>query len=250
MKSDIPVVILCGGKGTRMGNDELPKPMFRIGDKPMLSHIMSIYSHYGFNNFILALGYKKEKFREYFKGMHKWKIKFVDTGLETNTGGRIKKLESLIKSEIFLATYGDGLSDVDINKVLDYHLCRGKIATLVSVRPHSPFGIIGIDTHTDRVTHFEEKPMLDHWINGGFFVFNRSVFKYMGKNDILERDVLPSLAKDKNLLAYKHDGFWKCMDTYKDNLNLNELWKKGNAPWAAWLCNAGIKKECCGRTKE
>jgi len=234
LKNNIPVVILCGGKGTRMGRVDLPKPMFNIGDKPILWHIMSIYSEHGFNDFILALGYRKEKIKEYFRSGYKWKIRFMDTGLDTHTGERIKRLEKEIKSEIFFATYGDGVSDVDIRKVLDFHCHHGRMATLVSARPYSQFGIVGIDSHTNRVTHFEEKPRLDHWVNGGFFVFNQEVFKQIKDGDILESDTLPRLVKNKNLVAYKHDGFWECMDTYKDNLRLNELWNSGKAPWAIW----------------
>ncbi len=234
MASDIQTVILCGGRGMRMGCEDLPKPMFNIGDKPILWHIMSIYSHFGFDNFILSLGYKKEKIKEYFKNQSKWHIIFADTGLDTNTGGRIKKIEKFIDGEIFFATYGDGLSDIDINRLLEFHKQQKKIATLVSVRPYSQFGIMSIDAHTNLVTHFQEKPILDHWVNGGFFVFNRRVFKYIKEIDILEKDVLNKLTKDRQLVAYKHKGFWDCMDTYKDNLILNKLWDSSDAPWAAW----------------
>jgi glucose-1-phosphate cytidylyltransferase len=208
--------------------------MFNIGDKPILWHIMSIFAYYGFNNFILSLGYKKEKIEEYFRNYPKWQITFADTGLDTNTGGRIKKVDKFINSEIFLATYGDGLSDVNLNSLLSFHRQHKKIATLVSVRPHYQFGIISIDSHTGRVTHFQEKPVLEHWINGGFFIFNRNIFKFIKDDDILESDVLPRLARDGNLVAYEHTGFWECMDTYKDNLRLNQLWSSGCAPWAVW----------------
>lgn len=228
------VAILCGGKGTRMGKKELPKPLFLIGDKPILWHIMSIYASYGFKDFILCLGYHGNKIRDYFSAVKNWKIKFVDTGLDTNTGGRIKKIKGYIKEDCFLATYGDGLADINIGKLVKFHNSHKNIATITAVKPYSPFGIVGIDTHTNSVTHFEEKPILDHWINGGFFVFSKKVFDYIQDNAVLERDTFEKLIKDKNLNAYKHNGFWECMDTYKDNLRLNQLWIEGKAPWAVW----------------
>ena len=230
----IPVVILCGGKGTRMGREDLPKPMFKIGAKPILWHIMKFYESFGFKDFVLLLGYRKEKIIEYFKNHKSWNIEFVDTGLNTNTGGRVKKAEKLIKADTFFVTYGDGLSNINLDNLLCFHRKQGKIATLTSVRPSSPFGIMGIDSHTSMVTHFDEKPILDHWVNGGFFVFNHEIFKYIKDSDVLERNTFLRLVKDRELVAYKHNGFWECMDTYKDNLRLNELWNSGNAPWAIW----------------
>jgi glucose-1-phosphate cytidylyltransferase len=232
--NNIQTVILCGGRGTRMGAEELPKPLFKIGERAILWHVMKIYESFGVKDFILLVGYKKEKIIDYFKDHKEWNIKFVDTGLNTNTGGRIKKIERLIDNDVFFVTYGDGLSNINLKNLFFFHKQHNKVATLTSVRPFSPFGITGIDSHTNLVTHFEEKPMLDHWVNGGFFVFNREVFKYIKDNDILERDTFSRLVKDKNLLAYKHNGFWECMDTYKDNLRLNQLWSLGNAPWAVW----------------
>lgn len=228
------VVILCGGKGTRMGNDELPKALFPIGNKPILWHIMSIYSYYGFDDFILCLGYKGVKIKEYFRNTKEWKIHFADTGLETNTGGRIKKVREYIKGDSFLATYGDGLSDIRLDKLLEFYKAHNKTAVLTAVRPSSPFGIVGIDAHTNTVTHFDEKPILDHWINGGFFVFKKDVFRYIKDNDVLEKDTFGRIVKGRDLAAYKHEGFWECMDTYKDNLRLNQLWDRGCAPWAVW----------------
>lgn len=225
------VVILCGGKGTRMGNDELPKALFPIGGKPILWHIMKTYSRHGFNDFVLCLGYKGDKIKTYFKKIKDWKITFVDTGLNTNTGGRIKKIENLIKDDLFFATYGDGLANINLNKLLKFHRAHKKFSTITVARPLSQFGIVGVDSHTCRVTHFEEKPILDHWINGGFFVFDKKVFKYLRKNDVLEKQSFARLLKDNQIVAFKHKGFWKCMDTYKDNLVFNELWNKGNAPW-------------------
>lgn len=234
MKGQIKTVILCGGKGTRMGNDELPKALFTIGGRPVLWHIMKIYAHYGFKDFILCLGYKGHKIKEYFTKAKDWSIRFVETGLDTNTGGRIMKVENHIKEEIFFATYGDGLADININALLKAHEAHKKTATLTAVRPFSPFGIVGIDTRSDTVTHFKEKPVLDHWINGGFFVFDKKIFDYIKENDILEKDTFNRIVKDKNLAAYKHRGFWECMDTYKDNLRLNQLWDSQKAPWAIW----------------
>ena len=234
MADNIKTVILCGGKGTRMGPDDLPKPLFKIGDKPILWHIMRNYESFGFKDFILLLGYKKEKIREYFKDCKGWNIEFVDTGLNTNTGGRIKKIQGLIKEECFFATYGDGLSDINLNRLLKFHRQHKKAATLTSVRPSSQFGLLGIDSHTGMVTHFQEKPVSDHWVNGGFFVFNREVFDYMRHEDVLEKDTFSRLVREKKLTAYKHNGFWECMDTYKDNLRLNQLWSSGNAPWTVW----------------
>lgn len=228
------VVILCGGKGTRMGNEELPKALFSVGDKTILWHIMSIYARHGFKDFILCLGYQGDKIRDHFSKTKNWKIKFVDTGLDTNTGGRINKIKDFIKDDCFLATYGDGLADVNIRELIDFHRSHKKTATLTAVRPYSQFGIVGIDAHTNAVTHFKEKPILDHWINGGFFVFNKDIFRCIRYDDILEKDTFGRLVKRRNLSAYKHSGFWECMDTYKDNLHLNQLWSAGKAPWAIW----------------
>lgn len=228
------VVILSGGKGTRMGKEELPKSLFPIGEKPILWHLMNIYAYYGFKDFILCLGYQGGKIKEFCSKIKSWNIKCVDTGLDTNTGGRIKKIESYIKEDCFLATYGDGLADINIRKLVEFHHSHKNIATITAVKPYSPFGIVGIDVHTNSVTHFEEKPILDHWINGGFFVFYKEIFRYLRDNDVLEKDTFGRLVKDKNLNAYKHEGFWECMDTYKDNLRLNQLWNEGKAPWAVW----------------
>lgn len=230
------VVILCGGKGTRMGKDlqGSPKALIPVGDKPIIWHIMKYYSHFGFNDFILCLGYKGKDIKSYFFKDKEFKIQFVDTGLDTNTGGRIKKVQKLINTDIFLATYGDGLADINLKSLLKFHLAHKKTATLTAVRPRTTFGIVGIDSNTDIVTHFEEKPFLDHWINGGFFIFNRDAFKYIKEKDILEKQSFSRLVDKKELAAYKHLGFWECMDTYKDNLKLNELWFSVKAPWKLW----------------
>jgi glucose-1-phosphate cytidylyltransferase len=235
MNKNIGVVILCGGKGIRMSEMRgfAPKPMVKIGDKPVLWHIMKIYSYYGFNNFVLCLGYRGNKIREYFEGNKEWNITFADTGLDTNTGGRIKRIEEYINDEVFLVTYADGLSNININDLLEYHRRQDKIATITVVKPRSPFGMLELDDN-NLVASFKEKPVLDYWINGGFFVFHRDVFKYIEEGDTLEKEAFDRLLKDRELCAYKHDGFWKCMDTYKDNLELNEMWRLDKAQWAIW----------------
>lgn len=220
-----------------MGSDELPKPLFLIGDKPILWHIMSIYSYYGFNDFILCLGFKADKIIDYFKGIKRWKMTFVDTGLDTNTGERIRRIKNYINDDYFFATYGDGLCSIDLRKLLYFHKSHKKDITITAVRPYSPFGIITIDGDSNKITAFKEKPKLDHWINGGFFVFNKKILKSLRNNDVLEKDTFLRAVRNKNIMAYKHKGFWECMDTYKDNIRLNRLWNAGCAPWALWKNN-------------
>jgi glucose-1-phosphate cytidylyltransferase len=235
---DMQVVILCGGRGTRFKEltDNVPKPLIPIGGKPILWHIMRTYEEFGFRRFVLCLGYKGQDIRSYFGGENarNWDITFADTGLDTNTGGRIKKVEKHIREDVFLATYGDGLSDLDLGELLAFHRRQGRLATLTAVRPHSAFGILHIDKDGG-VESFEEKPILDHWINGGFFVFQRKIFDYLEESDVLEKKPFVRLAQEGQLSAYKYNGFWKCMDTYKDNLELNGLWTGGRGPWARWL---------------
>jgi glucose-1-phosphate cytidylyltransferase len=232
------VVILCGGKGLRYKEytHAAPKPLVPVGERPILWHIMRYYEHFGFRNFVLCLGYLGNEIKTYFNGgdHRKWNIVFADTGLDTNTGGRIKKIERYIQEETFLATYGDGLSDLDLDELLAFHRSRKRLATITTVRPHSTFGLVHIDAE-GLVQSFDEKPVLDHWINGGFFVFQRGVFKYLKEDDILEKRPFVKLAEDGQMAAFKHKGFWKCMDTYKDHLELNDLWDKGRSPWAKWL---------------
>jgi glucose-1-phosphate cytidylyltransferase len=225
------VVIFCGGKGTRLMpyTVEFPKPMATIGDKPILYHVMRIYSHFGHKDFILCLGHLGEVIKEYFQKPENiekdWNITFVDTGADTNTGGRLKMVESLIKGETFFATYADGLSDVDINDILRSHNSRGAVATLVAVKPQTHFGILEIED--DMVKRFIEKPTLDLWVNGGFFVFNRKIFDYIEHDEVLEKEVFGKLVNENQLHVYMHNGFWKCMDTFKDLLEFNQLWKTG-----------------------
>ena len=235
MDKNMPVVILCGGKGARINSctTGIPKALITIGDEPIILHIMKIYIHYGFNNFIFCLGYLGDKIKKHFKKCKDNNIEFVDTGLETNTGGRIKQIEKYIKTKRFMVTYGDGLADINISSLLSFHDSMKRIVTLTTVRPLLPFGIVDFDENKS-VFNFQEKPVLNYWINGGFFVFNKDIFEYIGDNDILEKDVFSRLVDIGQLVAYQHHGFWKCMDTYKDNAEFNNIWESGQAPWAVW----------------
>jgi len=255
-------VILCGGKGTRLREktENIPKPLVEIGGYPILWHIMKIYSFHGFNEFVLCLGYLSEKIKEFFlelssykKGdfnlkmnsgaeahvtplggaREEWDIIFAETGEETNTGGRIKRVAKYIDGDDFFATYGDGVSDIDVRQLLKFHKSHDKVATVTITQPRTSFGMLTIDKD-NLVTGFREKPKLDMHVNCGFFVFNKKIFDYMDDNCILERDTLPKLASAGQLMAYQHPGFWDCMDTYKDNVTLNELWAGGKAPWKKW----------------
>lgn len=226
------VVVLCGGKGTRLNEytDKIPKPLINVGDKPILWRIMEMYSHYGHNEFILCLGYKGDEIREYFRNEADFRITFVDTGIDTNKAERIKMTKDLLDSDDFFVTYGDDLSNVDINKVLEFHKRNKKIATLTAVIPESPFGIIKINKNNE-ITEFREKPKLNDMINGGFYVFNKKIFDFMKEGCDLEKDVLPELANQREICAYRHNGFWKSMNTLKDVIELNEMWAAKNIPW-------------------
>ena len=228
-------VILCGGLGTRLSEEtkKIPKPMVEIGKIPILEHIMRIYEKHGFNEFILARGYKKEKIVNHFKKNKKRDIKFVDTGIDSLTGKRLLKLKRfLIGDENFFLTYGDGLSNIDITKLLNYHKKNKKIATLSAVRPPARFGELTLKKN-GLVTKFSEKNQINQgWINGGFFVFNRKVFDYLPKYQcMLEREPITNLTRNKQLIAFKHDGFWQCMDTLRDKILLNKMWKSGKSKW-------------------
>lgn len=255
------VVLLAGGMGTRLSEetDVRPKPMVEIGGKPILWHIMKIYSHYGFNDFIVCLGYKgyyiKEYFYHYFlhnsditfdfskqnpdRIVHNtkaepWKVTLVDTGAETMTGGRLKRVREYIGNETFMTTYGDGVSDIDIKALVEHHKKNGKKATLTAVLPSGKFGALAIEG--DMITAFQEKPKGDGgWVNGGFFVLEPSVFDLI-KDDstIWEREPLEKLSSSSELTAYRHNGFWKPMDTLRDKIELNAMWETGNAPWKLW----------------
>ena len=223
-------VILAGGRGTRMSEltKKVPKPMISILGKPILHHIMSHYAKYGFKEFIIAAGYKKKIIIDYFKKKKfpEWKIKVVDTGINTMTGGRLKRLEKYLKKETFMMTYGDGLSDVNLKKLLKFHMKNKKISTLTSVRPPARFGAIKINKN--KVTYFKEKSKLDEgWINGGFFVFEPSIFKFIkGDKTFLERDPLQKISEKKELFAYKHHGYWQCMDTPRDKILIENKFRK------------------------
>lgn len=255
------VVILAGGFGTRLSEetDLKPKPMVEIGGKPILWHIMKIYSHYGFNDFIICCGYKGYYIKEYFANyflhqadvtidlvensvnVHKsnaepWKITLIDTGMNTMTGGRIKRVQPFIKEEPFMLTYGDGVSDINISALVDFHKKSKKYATLTAVQPSGKFGAINLNESSD-VLSFHEKPKGDSgWINGGFFVLEPQIFNYLKEEDntIWERTPLENLAKDKQLSAYKHDGFWKPMDTLRDKIELENSWESQKALWKIW----------------
>lgn len=226
------IVILCGGLGSRLSEETklIPKPMVRIGSLPIIRHIINYYKSFGFNEFILATGYKKNILEKYFK--KEKKIKCIFTGNNTLTGGRLLRLKKYFsKNENFMLTYGDGLSDVNLKKLLKFHMMHKKIATLTSVKPPARFGEVFISGN--RVSKFEEKSQLNqNWINGGFFVFNEKIFKYI-KNDLimLEREPFKKLTQKKELMAFKHFGFWQCMDTMRDKKTLNKLLKEKKAPW-------------------
>jgi len=254
------VVILCGGKGTRMREETefKPKPLVEIGGMPILWHIMKIYSNYGFNDFVLCLGYKGNMIKEYFmnfewfandftlhmgKGkreitthahsMEKWNITFADTGEDTDTGGRVKKIEKYIDEDTFLLTYGDGVADVNISNLLEFHRSKGKIATVTGTKPTSRFGVLEVDD-SGIANSFAEKPATNGLINGGFGVFNREIFNYLTEDSNFEKDCLQKLAKNKEVAVYWHDGFWQCMDTYKEVEEFNKQWNLNNRPWVVW----------------
>ena len=225
-------VILCGGYGTRLSEETVikPKPMVKIGDKPILEHIMNIYKYYGYNQFVLALGYKSEYIKKFYK--NKKNIELVYTGQDTKTGGRLLRLKSYLKNEkTFMLTYGDGVSNINIKKAVRFHKNHGKIATITAVRPPVRFGELKISRN--KVKSFKEKPQVGQgWINGGFFIFNNKVLNFI-KDDqtMLEKEPLEKLTKTGQLMAFEHKGFWKCMDTMRDKILLNKLWNKGNALW-------------------
>ena len=226
------VVILCGGVGSRLAEETklIPKPMVKIGKLPIVQHIINYYKSFGYNDFILATGYKKEVLEKYYK--NKKNVRCIFTGKNTLTGGRILRLKRYFKkNENFLLTYGDGLINQNLNKLLKFHIKHKKIATLTSVKPPARFGEVKINGN--RVSSFEEKPQLqNNWINGGFFVFNSKIFNFIsGDKTMLERKPFQKLIKIKNLMAYKHYGFWQCMDTMRDKKILENFWRKSKTPW-------------------
>ena len=226
------VVILCGGKGTRLSEETKvkPKPMVEIGKKPILSHIIDIFKRQGFNEFILALGYKGEIIQNYFKKNKN--IQCIDTGKNTLTGGRLLRLKKILKSERFYLTYGDGLAKINLKKLLNFHLKHKKIATITAVRPPARFGELYVNKN-NRVNRFQEKPQTSSsWINGGFFIFEPEVLNFIkNSKTILEREPMNILCEKKQLMAYKSNKFWQCMDTIRDKKLLNNIYKSGKIPW-------------------
>jgi glucose-1-phosphate cytidylyltransferase len=253
------VILLAGGRGTRIAEETStrPKPMVEIGGRPILWHIMKIYASHGFKEFLVACGYKGEMIKEYFHNYYihnsdyvislrdgsrkmiknnsdDWEIGMIDTGLDTQTGGRILKVESWVDGQTFMVTYGDGVANIDLTELVRFHHAHGKTATVTAVRPPARFG--GLDLEGDKVREFSEKPQTgEGWINGGFFVFNRAIFDYLeDDHTILEREPLERLAEEGELMAYRHPGFWHPMDTLRDKNVLDELWASGQAPWQIW----------------
>lgn len=254
------VVILAGGFGTRITEEShlKPKPMIGIGERPILWHIMKEYSYYGFNEFIICLGYKgyviKEFFSDYFlhtsdvtfdlsknemqvhdNFAEPWKVTLVGTGLKTMTGGRIKRIQKYVGEEPFMLTYGDGVSNIDINQLLSFHKTQGKLATITSINAGQRFGVLDISKNNE-ILSFREKNNDDgSFINGGYMVLEPEVFNYIkDDNTVFEKEPLENLAKNHELVAYKHNGFWKCMDTLRDKNQLEEMWNSGHAPWKVW----------------
>ena len=230
-------VILAGGFGTRISEEShlIPKPMIEIGGKPILWHIMKIYSAYKIDDFVICLGYKGEKIKKYFGQFDSklWNIQLIDTGLDTMTGGRLKRIQDKI-DDTFCVTYGDGLSDINLNDLILFHKEKRSLATLTAIHPPERFGVLNISG--DYVTQFHEKHVGESsWINGGFFVFEPEIFDYLQDDStILERTPLETLAKEQKLTAFKHDGFWYPMDTLRDKNHLEKLWASGKAPWKIW----------------
>jgi glucose-1-phosphate cytidylyltransferase len=255
----VKVVILAGGLGTRLAEetDLKPKPMVEIGERPILWHVMKHFWHHGHREFLIALGYRGEVVKRYFLDEHTlagdmtidiaagrveqkpanredWIVHLVDTGERTNTGGRIKRLADELGDETFFATYGDGVSDVDLDRLVDFHRSHGLLATVTAVRPPARFGSLTFDG--DLVREFTEKPQIgEGWINGGFFVLEPEIFRHIdGDESSLELDALEHLARQRQLAAYRHEGFWQCMDTLRDKRTLERLWSSGDPPWKVW----------------
>jgi len=255
------VVILAGGFGTRISEESYlrPKPMIEIGEKPILWHIMKLYSYYGYNDFIICAGYKQHIIKEWFSNYYlynsdvtfdfskreidvtihssfsePWKVTIIDTGLQTLTGGRIKRIQQYVENERFFLTYGDGVADINIEKLLDFHKKQGSVCTLTAVQPEGRFGILDIDGNT--VKSFREKNKNDMgWINAGFMVVEPEVFQYIeGDQVVFEKEPLETIAKNSKLSCYKHMGFWQCMDTMRDKEKLEKLWESNHAPWRIW----------------
>ena len=253
-------VILAGGMGTRLREETefRPKPMIEIGGRPILWHIMKYLSSFGINDFIICIGYKGDYIKEYFTNyqtlshdvtvklgqisgitrhdvgaLENWTVTLADTGLTTMTGGRLKKVEKYLNGETFLCTYGDGLANIDIYQLVQFHESHGRVASVTAVRPTSRFGAMDISGDST-VRNFSEKPKSDAWVNGGYFIFENDVFNYLSDDSVLEKTPLEKLAQSSQLKAYKHEGFWQPMDTYRETQELNELWIQDQAPWKVW----------------
>ena len=256
-------VILAGGVGSRLSEETeiRPKPMVEIGHRPILWHIMKLYAHYGFKDFAIALGYKGEQIKQYMtdyarlaanltvdlgsgkvEGLHTrdqeiedWRVALIDTGRHTETGGRLLRIAPYLDEDRFMMTFGDGVSNVELDKLVEFHRSHGKLATLTAVRPPARFGHVELEG--DQVAEFSEKPQTgDGWINGGFFVLERSVLDYIdGEETHFQREPLERLARDGQLMAYRHTSFWQCMDTLRDKLLLQQLWESDEAPWRVWV---------------
>lgn len=256
---NVPVVILCGGMGTRLREETefKPKPMVEIGGQPVLWHIMKIYAHYGFRRFILCLGYKGNVIRDYFINYEamsndftvhlgqpnkltyhsnhteqNFEVTLVDTGLHTMTGGRVKRIERFVDTDSFMVTYGDGLANLNVAALADFHRSHGKLATLTATRTPSRYGVLDL-AENNSVARFSEKVQAD-WINGGFLVFDRRVFDYLDTDCILEQEPMARMAADGQLMAFRHEGFWIGMDTYREYEMLNKMWDSGKVPWKIW----------------
>lgn len=232
-------VILAGGLGTRLREETefKPKPLVEVGGKPIIHHLIKYYAFFGIKEFIVCAGYKGEMLKNYFENNSEFadiEVKVVDTGELSNTGERLRRIQDLINNDYFYCTYGDGLSDIDLGQVKESHLESKKTVTLCSARPFSRFGVLEIDGN-NQVVKFREKPLLDSWINIGFFIFSKDIFNALDKDSVLETDALMPLAEAGKVNAYKHNGFWQPMDTYREAQQLNEMWNQGNAPWKKYL---------------
>lgn len=256
------VVILAGGYGTRISEEShlKPKPMIEIGERPILWHIMKLYSHYRFNDFVICLGYKGHMLKEYFANyflhgsdvtfdlannttsahfsseVEPWKVTLANTGLDTQTGGRIKRIKKYIVNETFMLTYGDGVANIDIDELVAFHKSHGKLATVTAVQPSGRYGVLGLNEDASVLEFIEKPKTLDAWINGGFFVLEPEVFDYIaGDGTAFEGEPLAKLAEAGQIMAYHHSGFWRCMDTQRDKAILENLWVSGEAPWKVWM---------------